>query len=106
MAESIRWQNIAPKDAVGLDLTKRLDISAPVNEAGERCPWPWDPQQLVGAPLGQYRCPYCSAMCVAGVEHPDYSDWVDGEPPGYRDAMAAVESGRHSPNTESEGNPT
>jgi hypothetical protein len=71
-----RWQDIAPRDAVGLDLSKRLDITAPLNENGERCPWPWEPQQLVNAPIGQYRCGYCEAMVVAGFEHLDY-------PPGW-----------------------
>lgn len=73
MTEPTRWQDIAPRDAVNLNLTVRLDITAPLNEAGERCPWPWEPQQLSGAPLGQYHCGYCGAMCAAGIPHPDYS---------------------------------
>lgn len=72
-----RWQDIAPKDALDLDLSKRLDITAPLNENGERCPWPWEPQQLGGAPIGQFRCSYCFAMCVAGVEHLDYEPGWD-----------------------------
>src|SRR4051812_28081657 len=82
MAEPTRWQDIHPKDAVSIDLTKRLDITAPVNETGERCPWPWEPQQLTGAPLGQFRCSYCFAMCVAGMEHFDYpgDTFADGGP--------------------------
>ena len=74
MNEPTRWQDITPEAAAKqkLDLTKRLDITAPLNENGERCPWPWEPQQLVGVPLGQYRCPYCLAMCVAGMDHFDY----------------------------------
>lgn len=68
------WTAIAPADAVAIDLSKRLDIVAPLNEAGERCPWPWGPQQLMGAPIGQYHCQYCGAMCVAGVPHPDYRE--------------------------------
>jgi hypothetical protein len=72
------WRDIAPADAVDLDLITQLDIEAPVNEMGERCPWPWEPQQLVGVPLGQYHCPYCGAMCIAGIPHVDYRD--DAEP--------------------------
>lgn len=72
-AQPVEWFDIAPKDAIDIDLTKRLDITAPLNEMGERCPWPWEPQQLAGIPLGQYRCGYCAAMCVAGVRHPDYT---------------------------------
>lgn len=69
-----RWQDIAPKDAVAINLSTNLDITAPLNEEGERCPWPWEPQQLGGAPLGQYHCGYCGAMVVAGMEHLDYTE--------------------------------
>jgi hypothetical protein len=72
-APSLKWTDIDPKDATDLDLSKRLDITAPLNEEGERCPWPWEPQQLVGAPMGQYRCPYCMAMVMAGMPHLDYA---------------------------------
>jgi hypothetical protein len=68
------WKDIAPKDATGLNLAADLTIDAPLNEQGARCPWPWGPQQLIGSPLGQYHCPYCRAMCVAGMPHLDYRD--------------------------------
>ncbi|WP_405536966.1 hypothetical protein [Streptomyces antimycoticus] len=68
------WTDIAPVDAVDLDLAEDLTITAPLNEAGERCPWPWEPQQLVGAPLGQYHCGYCGAMVLAGIPHIDYRE--------------------------------
>ena len=68
----IPWHTIEPKDAISLDLTARLDIDAPRNEEGERCPWPWEPQQLVNAPLGQFHCCYCGAMVLAGIPHLDY----------------------------------
>lgn len=78
------WFDIEPKDSLAIDLTKNLDMVAPHNENGERCPWPWDPEQLVGAALGQYRCPYCGAMVVAGMKHLDYGpvdehgrSWLD-----------------------------
>lgn len=32
---------------------------------------PEHPEKLAGAPLGQYHCPYCGAMVVAGVPHPE-----------------------------------
>lgn len=70
----IQWTDIDPKDAIDIDLSKRLDITAPHNELGERCPWPWDPQQLVGAPIGQYHCKYCGAMIMAGMPHIDYKE--------------------------------
>jgi hypothetical protein len=68
------WSEIEPADATAINLAERLDIDAPLNEAGERCPRPWEPQQLVGVPLGQYHCPYCGAMVIAGVPHLDYGD--------------------------------
>lgn len=68
------WHEIEPKDATNLDLAVRLDIEAPLNEMGERCPWPWEPQQLVGVPMGQYHCLYCGAMVIAGVRHVDYRE--------------------------------
>jgi len=70
----MHWYDIDPKDARDIDLSKRLDIDAPLNEDGERCPWPWDPQQRRGAPMGQYHCPYCGAMVMAGMRHPDYRE--------------------------------
>lgn len=51
------------------DGTRRL----PVNEMGMPCPWPVDPWFLYGAPLGQYHCPYCGAMVLAGYRHLDYA---------------------------------
>lgn len=66
------WYDIEPKDATGINLHNRPDIQAPLNEEGEPCPWPWEPQQLKGVPLGQYHCNYCGAMCAAGLPHPDY----------------------------------
>jgi hypothetical protein len=69
-----RWQDVHPADAVDLNLRTNMEYTAPLNENGERCPWPWEPQQLGMAPLGQYHCPYCLAMVVAGMEHLDYAE--------------------------------
>lgn len=74
------WYEIHPADAKDIVLPAD-DITGPVNEMGEPCPWPWDPQQLVGAPLGMYHCPYCGAMVVAGLPHPDYAELASGEWP-------------------------
>ncbi|MCY0917039.1 hypothetical protein OS965_02460 [Streptomyces sp. H27-G5] len=70
-----RWTDITPQEAAAqrLDLARDIHITAPLNENGERCPWPWDPQQLVGAPIGQYHCGYCGAMVMAGMPHIDYA---------------------------------
>lgn len=65
------WYDLEPRDAVNVVLP-RDDIQGPYNENGEPCPWPWEPVQLKGAPIGQYRCRYCFAMVVAGMEHLDY----------------------------------
>lgn len=72
--ETSHWTDYTPQEAqeLELDLSVRLDITAPRNEEGERCPWPWEPQQLVNMPIGMYHCPYCGAMVIAGVPHPDY----------------------------------
>jgi hypothetical protein len=65
------WHGIEPKDAVDLVLP-HPEIQGPYDEEGNECPWPWDPIQLAGAPLGQYHCPYCGAMVLAGMDHVDY----------------------------------
>lgn len=74
------WHEIAPKDAVDIGFPHE-SIWGPLNEYGGECPWPWEPQQLVGVPMGQYRCGYCYAMCVAGVPHSDFTPGWDDDPP-------------------------
>lgn len=71
------WSDIAPEDATKLNAKSDPTIVAPLNENGEECPWPWEPQQLVGVPLGQYHCLYCGAMVIAGVPHIDYRAALD-----------------------------
>jgi len=76
----MNWYDIEPKDAVDIDCTERPDLDPPWvehdlrEEYGNVCPWPWEPQQLVGVPMGQYHCGYCGSMVCAGVPHPDYRD--------------------------------
>lgn len=65
------WQDIPLDEAVDLQLPAE-GIAGPLNEFDEPCPWPWEPQQLVGVPMGQYHCPYCGAMVIAGIPHLDY----------------------------------
>lgn len=99
------WTEIFPADAIDLNLAEDLTITAPLNENGERCPWPWEPQQLAGAPMGQYRCSYCGAMCVAGIPHLDYApeertltrdnadeiaEWVGGQRAGGAYELVAI----------------
>lgn len=75
--ENIRhWYDIAPEDAVDIELPQP-DIRGPLTTDGQPCPWPWEPQQLKGVPMGMYHCPYCDEMCVAGMPHPDYADADD-----------------------------
>lgn len=62
------WSDIDPVDACDLELP-HPDIEGPINELGEPCPWPWEPQQLVGVAMGQYHCGYCGGMQVAGIPH-------------------------------------
>ena len=53
----------------------RLPFADPgIDGPGTTCPWPFDPWTLWGAPLGQYHCPYCGSMVVAGCSHPDYTE--------------------------------
>lgn len=73
-----RWTEIQPKDAADIELP-HPDIVGPINEMGELCPWPWDPPQLAGAPIGQYHCPYCGGMQVAGLDHLDWTGLGEGE---------------------------
>lgn len=70
----VPWHTIEPAAAIKLDLSQRTDIDGPRNEEGTVCPWPWEPQQLVGVPIGQYHCGYCGAMVLAGMPHLDYRD--------------------------------
>jgi hypothetical protein len=81
VSESVHWTTIAPADAAQIVLP-RDDIVGPLTSMGEPCPWPWEPQQLVDVPMGQYHCGYCSEMVVAGIPHVDYRDAPDlGEIP-------------------------
>jgi hypothetical protein len=81
MPDTRPWHAIAPADAVNLVLPRDDITDAPRNDEGEVCPWPWEPQQLVGVPMGQYHCPYCGAMVVAGVAHLDYGPDGNGPDP-------------------------
>lgn len=87
------WTNYTPQQAADLklDLSVRLDISAPINEMGERCPWPWEPQQLIGVPIGQYHCPYCGGKVMAGLPHLDWRDFPDDFDEPERDLNAVYE---------------
>lgn len=72
----MHWSDINPKDAVNITLPWEGPdglVEGPMNELGERCPWPWEPQQLKGAPMGQYHCSYCGGMNVAGVSHVEWT---------------------------------
>ena len=63
------WYEQDPKEMLETELTVE---TAPLTSEGKYCPWPWEPIQLKGAPLGQYHCGYCGEMVVAGVQHLDY----------------------------------
>lgn len=67
------WRDIEPKDATELSLPHD-GVHGPLNSLGEECPWPWEPQQLVGVPMGQYHCSYCGDMVIAGQPHLDYRE--------------------------------
>lgn len=70
---SKHWSEVEPKDATNMRLPCD-GIVGPLTEQGSECPWPWEPQQLKGVPLGMYHCPYCGDMQIAGIPHTDYRD--------------------------------
>jgi hypothetical protein len=72
------WHEIEPKDAVDIRLPTE-GIQGPRDTEGDECPWPWDPQQLTGVPLGMYHCRYCGEMVMAGYRHPDYGLEIEPE---------------------------
>jgi hypothetical protein len=69
----MKWYEIEPEDALNLKLPHD-GIDGPLNETGETCSWPWDPMLKPIMSVGQYHCPYCGAMIVAGIPHIDYKD--------------------------------
>lgn len=70
------WQDVEPPEAAKMTLEELEQIDRPTNEMDEICPWPWEPQQLGGAPLGQYHCRYCGGMQMAGLPHADWRNDV------------------------------
>lgn len=46
----------------------------PESDLGGPCLWPYDPLLLIGQPIGQYHCPYCGSMVIAGMAHIDYAE--------------------------------
>ncbi|RBO91366.1 hypothetical protein [Nocardia puris] len=82
------WCDIAPADAVDITLPYP-GIDGPHGEDGQPCPWPWEPQQFSGAPIGQYRCSYCGSMVLAGAAHIDYRS--DGSTGGLRAELRSAE---------------
>lgn len=38
------------------------------------------PELLLHKPIGQYHCPFCYEMVMAGMLHPDYSKELDEQP--------------------------
>lgn len=53
------------------------------------------PEALVGAPLGQYHCPDCGAMVVAGLPHPPMCRvCIERKHPGFDMPNAKVEDSK------------
>lgn len=44
----------------------------PFGDQGEPCPWPFEPLEYAGAPIGMFHCSYCGSMVVVGLPHTDY----------------------------------
>lgn len=75
--EQRHWTELTPAQAAAEfgdnpDGLIGSDVILPLTQDGQECPFPYDPEQLIGQPLGQYHCPYCGDMVVAGVPHVDY----------------------------------
>ena len=44
------------------------------------------PEELLGCPIGQYHCPDCGAMVLAGLPHPDLcKKCIDRMHPAFND---------------------
>lgn len=71
----IHWTKLKPEDVMDIQLPY-VGIIGPICTDGLECPWPWEPQQLKGYPIGQYHCRYCGEMVVAGMFHTDYRDLI------------------------------
>jgi hypothetical protein len=69
---TLHYTEVPLEDATTVSLPEE-GIRGPINEMGQECPWPWEPPQLAGAPMGQYHCPYCGGMVIAGMEHGDHT---------------------------------
>lgn len=72
----MKWYEIRPADAVDINCLQHPELDPPLTQLGEICPWPWEPEQLKGVPLGQYHCNYCGEMVLAGIQHFDYRDEI------------------------------
>lgn len=66
-----KWWDIPPAEMANVELP-RPGLVGPLTTEGDPCPWPWEPIQLKGRPIGQYHCSYCGEMVIAGTHHPDY----------------------------------
>lgn len=42
-----------------------------------KAPCPYDPRELAGAPIGQYHCPVCGKVVIAGLAHEGDGDEED-----------------------------
>lgn len=84
MSAAVHWTQIPPDIAARLpvEVLTSGDIVFPLIDPGleledGHCPWPWEPQQLVGVPMGQYHCGYCGSMELAGIQHSDARRWCN-----------------------------
>jgi hypothetical protein len=81
LSAPVHWTQISPKIAANLPLdVLENDVVLPIVDFGfelpnNQCPWPWEPQQLAGAPMGQYHCSYCGSMECAGIPHSDLREY-------------------------------
>lgn len=73
----VSWTTILPENATIVSLP-HPEIQGPYTSTGEECPWPWEPIQLKGQPLGMFHCSYCGEMVMAGMHHTDFGPIGEG----------------------------
>lgn len=65
----------------------------------QKTPCPYDPSVLVGIPMGQFHCPICGEMIIAGVPHLDYSLLDDLDDSDTSDRVMGAHDGDRSNRT-------
>lgn len=74
-----RWIEFSPDEAAKLTAGKD-GVTAPLNENGDPCPWPWEIQTYMIQ--REMKCRFCGAKVIASLPHIDYGEtdgWLEPE---------------------------